>query len=147
MDYTQKYLKYKNKYLSLQKEYNELIVSKKTNHINGYNVKIGGMGFNTPTTLRGGSAIQNDNKISVILFKADWCGHCKHFKPTWDKVSEVYNKKFNFITYDADKETDKFKEYKVDAFPTVIVKNGSNIIPYDGDRTIGDLNDFLSNFQ
>ena len=132
-NYTQKYLKYKEKYLALQKEYNKLTTN---------NVKIAGMGFN----MKGGSAIQNDNKTTVILFKADWCGHCNHFKPTWEKVSELYNKKFNFVVYDADKQTDKFKEYKVDAFPTVLVKNGSNVVPYDGDRSIGDLNDFLNNF-
>jgi thioredoxin-like negative regulator of GroEL len=122
-NYNLKYLKYKEKYLALQKEYEELLKSKNKQN------------------LKGGS-----NKVDIILFKADWCGHCNNFKPTWDKVAELYNKKFNFIIYDADKQRAKFEEYKVDSFPTVLVKNGSNIIPYDGERSIEDLSNFLNNF-
>jgi thiol-disulfide isomerase/thioredoxin len=147
-DYNTKYLKYKEKYLALQNEYNELIIAKQ-NMIGGNNIKIDGMGFNNYNkfinpNMRGGSAI--NSKVTVILFKADWCGHCKHFKPTWEKISETYNKKFNFVVYDADNQREKFEEYKVDAFPTVLVKNGSNVVPYDGDRSFGDFNDFLNNF-
>jgi thiol-disulfide isomerase/thioredoxin len=147
-DYNTKYLKYKEKYLALQNEYNELIIAKQ-NMIGGNNIKIDGMGFNNYNkfinpNMRGGNAI--NSKVTVILFKADWCGHCKHFKPTWEKISETYNKKFNFVVYDADKQREKFEEYKVDAFPTVLVKNGSNIVPYDGDHSFGDFNDFLNNF-
>lgn len=115
MNYEQKYLKYKAKYLALK--------NKKSKGMTG-----------------GG------NKVDVILFKADWCGHCKNFKPTWEKVAEIYNKKFNFIVYDADKQREKFEEYKVDAFPTVLIKNGSNIIPYDGERSFEEISNFLNNF-
>ncbi len=127
-DYTSKYLKYKEKYLVLQKEYNELLKIKKTKG------------------MRGGSGVQADNKITIMLFKADWCGHCKNFKPTWDKVSEIYNKKYNFIVYDADKQREKFEEYKVEAFPTILVKNGAQTIQYDGDRSFDDINNFLQHF-
>lgn len=120
-DYNAKYLKYKEKYLALQKEYNELMLKK--------NMKGGG------------------DKISVILFKADWCGHCKNFKPTWEKVSNMYKQKYNFIVYDADSQTEKFKEYKVDAFPTVLIKTGDNIKPYDGDRSFEDFSNFLQSIN
>ncbi len=119
-DYNKKYLKYKEKYLALQKEYEELLKNKKN--------------------LKGG----NSNTLDIILFKADWCGHCKNFKPTWDKVSELFNTKFNFIVYDADKQREKFEEYKVDAFPTIIIKDGSNIIPYDGERSLEEMSNFLN---
>jgi thiol-disulfide isomerase/thioredoxin len=138
MDYNTKYLKYKEKYLVLQKEYIQLLKTK--GMTGGDGNQISGM------IITGEKKLPDDTKVMVILFKADWCGHCKHFKPTWEKISETYNKKFNFVVYDADTQTDKFKEYKVDAFPTVLVKNGSNIIPYEGDRSFGDFNDFLNNF-
>jgi thiol-disulfide isomerase/thioredoxin len=121
-DYNAKYLKYKEKYLALQKEYNELMLKK---------------------NMRGGSG----DKMSVILFKADWCGHCKNFKPTWEKVSNMYKQKYNFIVYDADSQTEKFKEYKVDAFPTVLIKTGDNIKPYDGDRSFEDFSNFLQSIN
>jgi thioredoxin-like negative regulator of GroEL len=134
MDYNTKYLKYKEKYLALQKEYNELIAKK--------NMK-GGNAMPVNTEKKS----PNNSKSTVILFKADWCGHCKTFKPTWEKISEIYNKKFNFVTYDADKQTEKFKEYKVDAFPTVLVKNGNNLMSYEGDRSFDDLNNFIQSIN
>ena len=91
--------------------------------------------------------IGGNNKVDIMLFKADWCGHCKNFKPVWDKISEAYNKKFNFIVYDADKQREKFEEYKVDAFPTVIIKNGNNKMQYDGDRTVDDFSNFLQSLN
>ncbi len=116
MNYEQKYLKYKNKYLSLKNK--ELSLKK---------------------SMSGGG----NDKIKVILFKADWCGHCKHFKPTWEAISKQYNNKYEFIVYDADKQREKFEEYKVDAFPTVIVKNGNKVMNYEGDRSVDDFNSFL----
>uniref|UniRef100_A0A6C0HW41 Thioredoxin domain-containing protein n=1 Tax=viral metagenome TaxID=1070528 RepID=A0A6C0HW41_9ZZZZ len=79
------------------------------------------------------------NKIQILLFKADWCGHCKTFKPTWEALSKQYNTKYEFITYDADKERDKFEKYKVDSFPTIKIKNGDDIIDYDGERSVEGL--------
>jgi thiol-disulfide isomerase/thioredoxin len=117
-DYNIKYLKYKEKYLALQKEYNQLILKKNMN---------------------GGG----DEKIQLMLFKADWCGHCTKFKPTWEHISKVYKNKFNFVVYDADTQKENFEEYKVDAFPTLLAKNGNNIITYNGDRSMEDLTNFL----
>jgi thiol-disulfide isomerase/thioredoxin len=139
MDYNTKYLKYKEKYLVLQKEYNQLIAIKNMKGGNGN--QISGM------IVTAEKKLPDDTKITLILFKADWCGHCKTFKPTWEKVSEIYNKKYNFVVYDADKQTDKFKEYKVDAFPTVLVKNGNNVMSYEGDRSFDDLNNFIQNIN
>jgi protein disulfide-isomerase-like protein len=141
MDYNTKYLKYKEKYLVLQKEYNELIAKKNMKGGNGNGNQISGM------VLTAEKKLPDNTKITLILFKADWCGHCKTFKPTWDKISEIYNKKFNFVTYDADKQTDKFKEYKVNAFPTVLVKNGNNLMSYEGDRSFDDLNNFIQSIN
>ncbi len=83
------------------------------------------------------------NKKQVILFKAEWCGHCKNFKTTWEAISKAYNNKYEFITYDADKERNIFEKYKVDAFPTLILKNNEEIINYTGDRSVDDLKQFL----
>jgi protein disulfide-isomerase A6 len=115
MNYEEKYLKYKAKYLSLKNK----------------------------KSMSGGG----NDKIKVILFKADWCGHCKHFKPTWEAISKQYNNKYEFIVYDADKQKEHFKEYNVDAFPTVIVKNGNKLMNYEGDRSVDDFSNFLQNIN
>jgi len=33
---------------------------------------------------------------TVILFYADWCGHCKTYKPIWDNLKSQYGNKYNF---------------------------------------------------
>ena len=59
IDYFSKYIKYKNKYISLK------------------------------NNMSGGTK----SDIKVILFSADWCGHCKKFKPDWEKLKKKLRKK------------------------------------------------------
>ena len=28
----------------------------------------------------------------ITLYHADWCGHCKRFKPTWEALKGVFKK-------------------------------------------------------
>ena len=113
--YEEKYLKYKAKYLALKNE-----LEKKT--------MVGG-----------------GNKVDIILFKADWCGHCKRFKPVWEMLHKKFESKFNFIVYDADKNAKMLEQYKVDGFPTVLFKDGEHFKPYEGSREYEDLEAVLSN--
>ncbi len=86
-------------------------------------------------------------KVDIILFKADWCGHCIKLKPIWEKVKEKFNNKFNFITYDADKNTELFEKYQVDAFPTIIIQDGEHKKEYDGPRDINSLESLFNNLE
>ena len=117
-DYYTKYLKYKSKYLSLSTQMK---------------------------TQKGGNRF--DKRINVILFKAEWCGHCVNFKPVWEQIIKNKDliKKFKFITYDADKEKHMIETYKVDAFPTIKIQDGDEVREYDGERTMDELTNFLNN--
>jgi len=33
---------------------------------------------------------------TVVLFYADWCGHCRTYKPIWDDLKNQYGSKYNF---------------------------------------------------
>lgn len=113
--YDKKYLKYKAKYLALKNE------------------------IENKTMVGGG------NKVNIILFKADWCGHCKRFKPVWDTLHKKFESKFNFITFDADKDANMLEQYKVDGFPTILFKDGVHVKPYEGSRDFEDLDTVLNN--
>ena len=111
-EYHNKYLKYKNKYLKLK---------------NNFNMKGGG-----------GDA---DSK-TLYLFKADWCGHCKAFKKTWEVLqSEV--KDIKFVTFDADENKDEMKKFKIGGFPTLILNSNNKAIEYVGSRDIESIKDFI----
>ncbi len=115
-NYFEKYIKYKNKYIELQK-------TKASNQ-------------------SGGSSNIDESKTNIILFKADWCGHCKAFKPTWDEIKKKYSSKYNIVTFDANKNEDKIGDYGITGYPTIKIQNKDTIVEYNGERTINDIIEF-----
>jgi protein disulfide-isomerase-like protein len=83
-----------------------------------------------------------DNDTKLVLFYADWCGHCKKFKPTWEETAKEVNvdgKKI-MISVNVGEQDDNSKQlsekYNVDGFPTIVIfSNGSMTGTYDGPRT------------
>lgn len=117
MSYEAKYLKYKEKYLTLKSQ----LKAKQM-------VQSGGK--------------SNDNKL--YLFKAEWCGHCKQFKSTWDKLQKEMANKIEFVTYDADTHKNEITEFGIQGFPTLVLKTGNKAIEYNGQRDIDSLKDFIN---
>ncbi len=122
MDYQEKYLKYKAKYLKLKALEKELKKKK---------------------VMTGGSSNMN----SIYLFKAEWCGHCQGFKPTWNKLKEEMKSKINFVTYDSEKNSKEIKEYNIEGFPTLIMKVGNKAIEYVGPRDEQSVKDFINQYN
>lgn len=113
MTYYEKYLKYKHKYMELHK----LQLIKQS----------------------GGG----DNNKVIILFKAEWCGHCKNFKDTWANLQNKYNDKYNFVTFDADVHKKELQTFNVQSFPTLLVQNNDKVVEYKGNRTEDDIIKFI----
>ena len=119
--YYKKYVTYKQKYLHLK---NQL----KTKQMNG-------------------GAKDGAKTNELYLFKAEWCGHCQHFKETWNALQNSMKDNIKFITYDADKDKDIMKQYKIEGFPTLMMKTQDNkVIEYVGDRDINGLTDFINQY-
>ena len=121
IDFYKKYLTYKQKYLNLKThaETKEMV----------------------------GGASKEMNKL--YLFKAEWCGHCKHFKPVWKQLQKDnnINDKIEFITYDADKHSDEITKFNIQGFPTLILQNGNKMIEYNGERDITSVKEFINNYN
>ena len=95
-----------------------------------------------------------EGKKSLVLFHADWCGHCKNFMPEWDKISsEVDSMDGQSVTLlkvecgDA-KENNKHKEimekYNIKGYPTIISFDESgNHSEYEGERSKSGIFQFL----
>lgn len=62
----------------------------------------------------------------VIKFYADWCGPCRVYAKTFDKVSEELKEEVEFVNVNVEKDTTGLAgQYKVTSIPmTVIIKDG-----------------------
>ena len=102
--------------------------------------------FTNPTDLTPG-----DNEVVVALFYADWCGHCKHFKPEFDKVQTELNgksgksgKKLKIVKVDCTSNSDLSNKYNVRGFPTVKIFGSSNgESEYNGSRESEELKSYI----
>lgn len=87
------------------------------------------------------------SKMDIMLFKAEWCGHCKNFTPVWNSLQQMdeFKNKFNFITFDSKENKTEFEEYKVNEYPTLMVKKDeNNLDEYNGPREMEHMIEFLN---
>ena len=119
--YYDKYLKYKNKYIKLQ------------------NMKGGNM--------KGGNMKGAGKSHNIFLFKASWCGACKNFIPTWNKLEQAFEKidKIKFTTYDADEDPAVMKEWDIQGFPTIMIETSSDKYEEVNDRDFILLQNYINN--
>lgn len=70
----------------------------------------------------------------VIKFYATWCGPCKIYGNTWNKVVEKYDGQVEFVNIDIEKDTTGLAaQYKVKSIPhTVLVKEDGTEIAKSG---------------
>lgn len=65
----------------------------------------------------------------VIKFYATWCGPCKIYGKTWNKVSQELINDAEFIEVNIDKDTDGLAaKYKVQSIPTTIILKEEEVI-------------------
>ena len=87
---------------------------------------------------------------SVVICKADWCGHCKKAAPEFNKLlaaSPITLKdgtKATVKILDADKDKSEISQYKVKGYPTVLIVDGGQTTEYPGERTASGIIDFLN---
>ena len=77
---------------------------------------------------------------TLVLFYAEWCGHCKTLKPIWDDTAKIANaKEKRMLKVDVGGESDEekalLKKYNIDGFPTVMIFQSGNGKPYEGEKT------------
>ena len=86
------------------------------------------------------------NKPSLVLFHANWCGHCKKMKPEWDKFKS--ENKSNVLAIDVESENKEvMNKHGINGFPTIkFFPNGhanGKGKDYTGPRTAKGFHDFV----
>lgn len=89
-------------------------------------------------------------KHKLILYYAMWCGYSRQFLPEWEKfekyaednLKNIYIEKINC---EGDNESICNKK-GVPGFPYIVLETSDGkTIPFDGDRTVEQLVNFLQN--
>lgn len=87
---------------------------------------------------------------TVVICKAEWCGHCKKAAPEFSKLlaaSPITLKdgsKAVVKILDADKDKSEVSKYKVRGYPSILVVDGGQTTEYPGERTASGVIDFLN---
>jgi thiol-disulfide isomerase/thioredoxin len=87
---------------------------------------------------------------SVVVCKADWCGHCKQAAPEFEKLMSASPMTLNDGTkvtvkvLDADQNKDEIKQYNIKGYPTILIGDGANMTEYPGPRTYDGVVEFLN---
>jgi len=89
------------------------------------------------------------HRPAIVLFYADWCPHCQHFKPEWEKLSNVLkNSPFDTIDFEQKRDPAEIERNQVTGFPTIrIYPDGypsDNFQVYKGERTADAILQYLS---
>lgn len=125
MNYHEKYLKYKAKYLKLKSQ------EKQLNNI----------------IIQNGGSNNKEQGSTLYLFKAEWCPHCVRFKNAWNDLKKNFGDKVNFVTFDSDKDSDKIKKYNIEGFPTLILETNNKAIEYVGPTNFESVKEFIDTYN
>jgi thiol-disulfide isomerase/thioredoxin len=85
----------------------------------------------------------NLNNPSLILFYADWCGHCKTFMPTWGEFkTKINTKKYNIVEIESQNPfTNRIQGLQ--GYPSLYYIINDKAIEYNGGRDVQSLEMFL----
>lgn len=87
---------------------------------------------------------------SVVICKAEWCGHCKKAAPEFNKLLAASpltlkdGSKATVKILDADQDKAEISKYPVRGYPTVLIVNGGQTTEYPGERTSSGIMNFLN---
>ena len=92
--------------------------------------------------------VDKADKHTIVLFFADWCGHCQHLKPTWNQMTDKLKSKRNIQLIEVEDTNMGLvpKKYKksILGYPTILkFKGGKLMEQFTGNRTLDEIVAFV----
>tara|TARA_Y100000389_G_scaffold46491_1_gene41482 strand:- start:1656 stop:2168 length:513 start_codon:yes stop_codon:yes gene_type:complete len=101
--------------------------------------------------------VEETREAKLYLFTVNWCPLCKSTAPIWQELKNEYNKQtinkhlvlFEEINGDDDKKVGVFENTflsgkgKIDAFPTIYLVKGNQVIEFQATPTKESMEEFL----
>lgn len=103
-----------------------------------------------PPATSGGTAAKGDGEgpetPCLTLFHADWCPHCKHVLPEWEKIKQALQGKHAVADFES--KHPMMTNFQIKGFPTIRyfpkgMSNPSVHVDYSGERTADAILKFL----
>lgn len=79
----------------------------------------------------------------IIYFYAPWCGYCKRFFPTWNRVKSQTEGQVEMMEINADENQELCQKYGVKKYPTIVKVKGSRQEHFKDTRTVENLIRFI----
>jgi protein disulfide-isomerase-like protein len=87
-----------------------------------------------------------DNKISLIMFHAPWCGHCQNLKPHFElAASELLSQDIILATVDCTTEKHICSKHDIKGYPTLKYFKNRVVSDYVGGRSTEEIVQVMSN--
>lgn len=88
-----------------------------------------------------------ENKKSLVLFSADWCGPCKVIKPMINDISKEMEGDFTFFVLDVNESSKTTERYNVKNIPTgIIIIEGEEKERFTGAKNREQIKNMINNF-
>lgn len=88
----------------------------------------------------------NSTTPTIILYHAEWCGHCQAFQPTWAAVKAQLSKEKGVAVAEVEHTNMNLLPAgiaRITGFPTImILRSGKPVTEYNGDRSLTDVVSF-----